>query len=189
MVVTEGVAAFLGCAAASKEAERRRMKRFGLAVGAVSLLAVSIPAIATGAGDRDSVVGAIKRTSLNGQLDQHHILSAHQMPKGGAQGQYQATYDDQAGNRIGYKGKVTCVRVEGKRAVVGIEILPGETHPAISAGQGQFLYITDRGNPSDPGQDTISPGAGFATPPTTCDIPREITTPTYSGNLTLKDGG
>ncbi|HEX8743004.1 MAG TPA: hypothetical protein VF712_07710 [Thermoleophilaceae bacterium] len=164
------------------------MKRIGLAIGAAGVLAVSGAGMATAAGGTgDSVSGAIKRSGLSDGLERHFIVSAHDGPNG-ATGTYQATYG-KGKSRQEYHGRVTCVRVEGNRAIVGI-VVTSSTRPDAVVGSGEIIRVIDNGNPNDGAPvDVVSPGNFSATPPTTCPEPTGDVTPTYSGNMLVRDGG
>src|SRR5687768_10892202 len=98
------------------------MKRMGFAVAAAGALVVSGlgTGIASGGGQYDSVSGAVKRTAINHPEEWHFIVSAQAGPNGPS-GHYTAQYA-KGKQKHGYSGKVTCVRVEGNLATVGIEI-------------------------------------------------------------------
>jgi hypothetical protein len=122
--------------------------------------------------------------------ERHFTISAHITPQG-PQGQYKATYGT-GPSAIGYEGKVTCIKVEptatGTSAMVGIKITKS-THPEATVGGGEFIRVTDRGQPSDPApKDTLSPGEFTATPPTECKEPVEVTWTHNSGNFVAHDG-
>lgn len=172
------------------------MKRFGLALGTGCLLAASLSGLAGAdsnyAQDRDWVHGAIKRTSLDGTIRQHHEVDAWETKKGGVDGHYTTRYANPVTNeKTGYSGRITCIRVVGSNATIGVEVLPGETRPDVVAGNGQVIRVTNYGGGSgdSSGQkDSVSPGAISVTPPTTCPLPVKVKTPTSSGNVVLHDG-
>jgi hypothetical protein len=171
------------------------MKRFGLAVGVGCLLAACVPAVAGANGDyannRDWVLGAINRTSLDGTVNQYHAIGAWETRSGGAEGLYSAWYRDSAGNKTGYSGRVTCINVVGQSAIVGITVLPGETRDDLVAGAGQLIRVTNYGGPQGDGNgqlDSISPGAISASGPTVCPAPVKVATPTLRGNVLIHDG-
>jgi hypothetical protein len=169
------------------------MRRIGLAIGAAGMLAVSGlgTGVASGGSPYDSVSGAIKRTAINHPEEWHFVVSAQDGPNG-ATGHYTAQYA-KGKQKHGYSGKVTCVRVEGNLASVGIVItkVDGPGNPAgVQVGAGEIIRIADNGNPSDGGAaDSISGGAFTATPPTTCPDPVNPTTPYVGGNVLVKDAG
>lgn len=169
------------------------MKRKGLAVAAAGALVVSGVAAGTavGGGSYDSVSGAVKRTAINNPEEWHFVVSAQDGPNGPT-GHYTAQYS-KGKQKHGYSGKVTCVRVEGNLATVGIRITkvdgPGND-PAVQVGAGEVIRIADHGNPSSGGAtDAISGGAFSETPPTTCPPPVDPGVPYVSGNVVAKDGG
>ena len=167
------------------------MKRFGLALGAVCLLAVG-PGAAVSAGDgndRDWVVGAIKRTYLDGTPQLHMVLNASQTNKGGVSGQLHAKYDDPFYGRTSITADVTCINAFGRNASVGVRIVKSD-NPEWPVGYSRLLRVTDYGNPTVGGQqDSISPRT--ATPgAAVCEnsFPDERT-PYLSGNVDVHDGG
>jgi hypothetical protein len=162
------------------------MKRIGLAIGVGCVAALGGVGIAEAAksGSGDQVTGAIKREGLHDNLDRHFIISAHDGPNG-ATGSYEATYG-KGPSRTGYSGRVTCVKAEGNLAMVGIQVTSSTQFDAV-VGSYEILRIVDNGTPNDGGEvDALSPGV-FTAGPVTC-APRYDTSPTYSGNLTVKDG-
>jgi hypothetical protein len=164
------------------------MKRIALALGAGGILAVSGVGMAAAAdgGPSDSVSGAIKRTGVRDDLERHFVVSAHDGPNG-ATGTYHATYG-KGKSRTEYSGRVTCVRVEGNKAIVGI-VVTSSTRPDAVVGSGEIIRVIDNGNPNDGAPvDVVSPGVYSATPPQECPKPTGDVTPTYSGNMLVKDG-
>ena len=172
------------------------MKRLGLAATAGCVLATGLTGLAGAnsnyAKDRDWVHGAIKRTSLNGQVRQHHEVNAWETSKGGVAGHYTTRYaDPRTGEKTGYTGRITCIRVVGSNATIGVEVLAGETRPDVDAGDGQVIRVTNYGGPRGDAsgqKDSVSPGAISATPPASCPLPGKVRTPTTSGNVVLHDG-
>jgi hypothetical protein len=81
-------------------------------------------------------------------------------------------------------GEVTCLRVVGNNATVGMRIdrsklpgLPGE-------GDGFLFYVSDYGEPGDLDSHLDVP---MATPPTTCPAPITFAYPHKSGNFVVHD--
>ncbi len=172
------------------------MKRLGLAVAAGCILAATTAGLAGAdsnyAKDRDWVHAAVKRTSLNGKIRQHHEVNAWETKKGGVDGHYTTRYADPVtGEKTGYSGRITCIRVVGNNATIGIEVRAGETRPDVDAGDGQVIRVSNygTGNGDSSGQkDSVSPGAITTTPPTSCPLPVKVKTPTTSGNVVVHDG-
>ena len=172
------------------------MKRLGLAAAAGCVLAGTLTGLAGAdsnyAKDRDWVHGAIKRTSLNGQVRQHHEVDAWETSKGGVAGHYTTRYADPVTDeKTGYTGRITCIRVVGSNATIGVEVQKGETRPDVEPGDGQVIRVTNYGNgngDSSGQKDSVSPGAITATPPTSCPLPIKVKTPTTSGNVVVHDG-
>jgi hypothetical protein len=164
------------------------MKRIGLAIGLGCIAALGGTGIADAAksGSGDQVSGAIKRLGVSDDQERHFIVSAHDGPNG-ATGSYQATYG-KGQSRTEYSGDVTCVRVEGNLAIVGIRVTKS-TRPDAVVGSYEIIRVIDNGNPNDPGDpDVVSPGIYSAGPLTSCPAPTSDFTRTYSGNMTVKDG-
>jgi hypothetical protein len=163
------------------------MKRIGLALGACSVIALGGAGMAgaAGGGSGDSVTGALKRGALDSSQEQHHIVSAHDGPNG-ATGTYRATYG-KGKSRIEYAGRVTCVNVVGNKAKVGIVITESNDNEA-RVGRYELIRFADYGTPNDGGAaDAVSP-APPVDAPVSCDGPVDEFSPTFSGNLTVKDG-
>jgi hypothetical protein len=193
-MVIARVVANCEAAEARKLTRGRRMKRFGLALSAACVLALAVTGTAAAHGDdnyyvknRDWVVGSIKRTSYDGFLDQHFTIAAWET-RNGANGIYIANYKRPDGTTFGYVGRVTCINVVGKNAMVGIAVVK-TSFPNTVVGQGGFVRVTDYGPASVVGQrDSVSPSNFLATPPTVCPESETETTPTYAGNIVVHDG-
>jgi hypothetical protein len=166
------------------------MKRFGLAVSAACVLALAVTGTASANGyqsDRDWVLGAIKRTSLDGTVDQTHVVGAWET-KTGADGAYSATYRYPNGTTASYSGRVTCVNVVGMNAYVGIKVTSSRNRPDAVVGSGEIIRVSKWGNSMTGQKDAISPGVFSPTAPTVCPEPYGDTSPTYWGGVILHDG-
>jgi hypothetical protein len=81
-----------------------------------------------------------------------------------------------------YRGRVTCLRVVGSQATVGIEIVKS-TDPALE-GQGELWNVFDGGPTGQP--DRIAGYPFTSGPPTVCP-PLFFTVPVISGDYVVQD--
>jgi hypothetical protein len=167
------------------------MKRFGLVASAVCVLALAAGGTASANGytsDRDWVLGAIKRTSLDGTVDQTHLFGAWET-RTAADGLYSAAYRTIAtGAKASYAGRVTCINVVGNNAYIGIRVTQSSNRPDAVVGSGEIIRVTKWGSSSTGQKDAVSPGVFSATPPTVCPAPYADTSPTYWGGVLMHDG-
>ena len=91
---------------------------------------------------------------------------------------------DAPGFEFNEAGEVTCLRVQGNNATVGMRIdrsklpgLPGE-------GNGFVFYVSDFGEPGDMDSHLDVP---MTTPPTVCPAPIVFAYPQKSGNFVVQD--
>jgi hypothetical protein len=167
------------------------MKRFFVAT-AVFAVALTFWSLSAGGanGPYDFAVGAGDRGTPTGGLFVHHFaLSAHDGPNGPS-GSYVSRSDVNA--LFSFNGRVTCLFVDGNRAVVGGEI----TKRYSSEQQNGFMVAFEDNGPPAGGvtMDRISLiDLERATPPTQADCATEglaffgLFRPMLSGNVTIYD--
>ena len=92
------------------------------------------------------------------------------------------------GGREEVYGRVTCLRVVGNQAVVGVEVTKTSNPLFLPVGFGVVAQYDDNG---EPGSDPATPDRAFAgavpTPPVVCPPPVSPTTPITQGNFVVHD--
>jgi hypothetical protein len=93
------------------------------------------------------------------------------------------------GDREEVYGRVTCLRVVGNRAVVGVEVTKTSNPLFLPVGFGVVAQYDDNG---EPGSDPATPDRAFAapvgpTPPVVCPSPVFPTSPITQGNFVVHD--
>jgi hypothetical protein len=131
-------------------------------------------------GPYDYVVGGAER-SADVFAARHVALSAHNGPRG-ATGEFTSQTPT-----FTFTSDVTCLRVDGNRAVIGAIVRQSAELPDLQ-GLMVFAAFEDNGNPSDPTPDRVSAYIFDVPGGTTCDAATVLygtLAPVTSGNINI----
>jgi hypothetical protein len=134
----------------------------------------------------DFVVGTVKFSGMSpegNQVTAERHVNAKSGPSGQeAEGYFWIRQESPRGN-LDFSGRVTCLSINGNRAVVGGEVERGKLLPP---GRGVLIEYVDRGEGAGEGPDLSRP-TGRPEPPTSCPAALDIAQPITSGNITVHD--
>ena len=118
-------------------------------------------------------------TTPNGDLPRGH-MNAVLTPSGKVGGNWSFTQVFN-GEVIHEHAKVTCVRIDGYQAVIGVEF-NSSTNPTRPEGSGAFIYMEDHGETGD----TWGAGPVLPAGPTACPLPPEFVTTPWPGRIEIR---
>ena len=90
-------------------------------------------------------------------------------------------------NDFSFRARVTCLRIEGNQAVIGLLILKGDGSAASQAGNAIRLFVTDGKPTNDPDRFDNS---GYEAAPANCSLPINAQNGTVreDGDITIRHG-
>jgi hypothetical protein len=94
---------------------------------------------------------------------------------------------DATGFVVDVAGEVTCLRVAGNNATVGMRIDRSKLPGFPGEGNGFLFYVSDYGEPGGGTPPDSHLDVPLTTPPTTCPAPISFAYPQKSGNFVVHD--